>query len=118
MKDNSLKGSGLFAKDVNYLNDEDYKKAELYEENNITKINGIFINNDTKMISRSSITDTLLQGILYFLYLVKPAYFEDQREYRMGLTLDDPIDANELFIPIHDLTRSASSVIFRCSIQF
>ncbi len=53
------------------------------------------------MISRSSITDTLLQSILYFLYLVKPAYFEDQREYRMGLTLD----ANELFIPIHDLRK-------------
>jgi len=105
LKDNSLKGSGLFAKVVNYLNDEDYKKAELYEENNITKINGIFINNDTKMISRSSITDSLLQSILYFLYLVKPAYFEDQREYRMGLTLDDPIDVNELFIPIHDLRK-------------
>ena len=23
----------------------------------------------------------------------------------MGLTLDDPIDANELFIPIHDLRK-------------
>ncbi|WAE46359.1 hypothetical protein OUY26_12610 (plasmid) [Levilactobacillus brevis] len=109
LKDNSLKGSGLFAKDVNYLNDEDYKKSELYEENNITKINGIFINNDTKMISRSSITDTLLQSILYFLYLVKPAYFEDQQEYRVGLTLDDPIDANELFIPIHDLRKYVKS---------
>ncbi|KRN23252.1 hypothetical protein FC75_GL001450 [Lacticaseibacillus camelliae DSM 22697 = JCM 13995] len=105
LKDNSLKGSGLFAKVVNYLNDEDYKKAELYEENNISKINGIFINNDTKMISRSSITDTSLQSILHFLYLVKPAYFEDQREYRVGLALDDSIDANELLIPIHDLTK-------------
>ncbi|WP_270320933.1 hypothetical protein [Levilactobacillus brevis] len=37
--------------------------------------------------------------------LVKPIYFKDQHEYRLGLTLDDPIDVNELFIPIHDLRK-------------
>ncbi|MBB1168983.1 hypothetical protein FOS39_14690 [Lactobacillus paracasei] len=37
--------------------------------------------------------------------LFKPIYFKDQHEYRLGLTLDDPIDVNELFIPIHDLRK-------------
>ncbi|NLH35519.1 MAG: hypothetical protein GX453_05785 [Lactococcus chungangensis] len=55
------------------------------------------------------IMQSRLQSILYFLYLVKPAYFEDQQEYRVGLTLDDPIDANELFIPIHDLRKYVKS---------
>lgn len=105
LKDNNLKGSELFSRAVRYLDEDDYKKEELYEENNITKINGIFINNDTKMISRSATTDPLLHDILHFLYLVKPIYFKDQHEYRLGLTLDDPIDVNELFIPIHDLRK-------------
>lgn len=105
LKDNNLKGSGLFSRAVRYLDEDDYKKEELYEENNITNINGVFINNDTKMISRSSRNDSLLKNILQFLYLFKPIYFKDQHEYRLGLTLDDPIDVNELFIPIHDLRK-------------
>lgn len=68
LKDNNLKGSELFSRAVRYLDEDDYKKEELYEENNITKINGIFINNDTKMISRSATTDPLLHDILHYAW--------------------------------------------------
>ncbi|EKK20638.1 hypothetical protein B808_1053 [Fructilactobacillus florum 8D] len=105
LKDKNLKGSGLFSRAVRYLDEDDYKKEELYEENNITNINGIFIKNDTKMISRSSSSDSLLKNILQFLYIFKPIYFKDQHEYRLGLALDAPIDVNELFIPVHDLRK-------------
>ena len=43
LKDNNLKGSGLFSRAVRYLDEDDYKKEELYKENNITNINGVFI---------------------------------------------------------------------------
>lgn len=66
LKDNNLKGSGLFSRAVSYLNEDDYKKEESNEENNITNISGIFINNDTKMISRSPSTDPLLKNILQY----------------------------------------------------
>ncbi|MFT8824378.1 hypothetical protein [Liquorilactobacillus mali] len=102
---NNLNSSGLFTRKVIYLDKTQYEKKSSTLEQMITPL-GQFIDSNTTKISLTCENYVLLEKILKHIYLTKLNYFSGQREYRLGVALDDPIEKKELVIPIiNDLSN-------------